>query len=303
MLIYERSIPLSAEVVPLLEVYFEEQEMPPWSIHQNVLTGAYTLMGYFEADEAAEAGYEALRAEFDFLPEVSVARELQPVEWQEAYKEYLKPWHSRSLHWVPNWEWEGYLFPEAAVAVRLEPGMAFGTGSHETTRLVAERLLDIKTLLGDKVAALKVIDAGCGSGILALSAYKLGFGFVAGFDIDPDAVRISQEHCALNELPQGAIAFYTAGLPGGLEGRSADVLMANIQTDVLIPFAETLIKAVALRTGQERDMGSALILSGILSKELEQVRAVFEPLARAHGTLRLCDSRVQGEWADLYFAW
>jgi ribosomal protein L11 methyltransferase len=187
----------------------------------------------------------------------------------------------------------------------LDPGLAFGTGNHETTRLCCERLVAIATRSKGHGAwsrigrtetqnskprtqnhALRVIDAGCGSGILALSAVLLGFGEVSGFDNDPEAVRISGENATLNGLA-GRVVFRTAGLDDGLAGVQADVLLANIQADVLMRFAPVLVGAVA--------PGGSLVLSGILAQELAQVRAVFEKAAPGWRI----DTQVMGEWSDL----
>jgi ribosomal protein L11 methyltransferase len=158
--------------------------------------------------------------------------------------------------------------------------MAFGTGNHETTRLCIERLAGLGT------EGRTVIDAGCGSGILALSAHLLGFRSVDGFDMDPEAVRVSLENAALNGL-EGKVAFAVAGLDDGLAARRADVVLANIQADVLVAHVALLIGAVA--------PGGVLILSGILAREVDEVRAAFEQSAPRWRV----EARVLGEWSDL----
>jgi ribosomal protein L11 methyltransferase len=131
-----------------------------------------------------------------------------------------------------------------------------------------------------------VIDAGCGSGILALSAAKLGFKRIAGFDNDPEAIRVSDENAALNGLA-GSVEFYVGDLVSGLAGRSADLVLANIQADILVRFVRELSTAVA--------PGGQLVLSGILSGELDHVREQF---SAANPGWRV-ESRVLGEWSDL----
>lgn len=292
MLIHERSTPISAAMAEILDVYFEESEIIGWSIHQDALTGDYRLLGHFESQEMADDAWVALKTVFSTLPESCETQVLQPESWQEAYKVYLQPWSYHELHWVPAWEWDNYKLPEGHVALKLDPGMAFGTGSHETTRLVAQRLLRLKHDLSKEAAKVHVLDAGCGSGILALSAYLLGFGHVKGFDIDPEAVRISQENRDLNAISPEAVHFYTAGLPGGLMGKPVDCLLANIQTEILIPQAQSLIEAIA--------PSGALILSGILNKEIATVIEAYKPLAEAHWGQFELDSQSMGEWSDLY---
>ena len=165
----------------------------------------------------------------------------------------------------------------------LDPGLAFGTGNHETTRLCVERLVVCAEEHG---TGGRVIDAGCGSGILALSAALLGYRDVLGFDNDPEAVRVSGENAALNGLT-GQVRFETADLETGLAGRQADLLLANIQADVLLRYAAVLIGAVA--------PGGTLILSGILAGENGQVRAGFERAAPGWSV----NARVMGEWSDV----
>lgn len=295
MLIYEASVPVPLDEVPGLIAYLEEGVLEHWSLHENVLTHEYALKGYFEDPSELKDSYAALRHHCHYLPLAINITALDDKTWQEAYKIYLKPWVCDRLHWVPEWHWKDYVFPEGAVAVCLEPGMAFGTGSHETTRLVAMRLLDIYHGLKGQVDSLSLTDAGCGSGILALTAYKLGFGKVMGFDIDPEAVRISREHLALNRCDADAVLFEVAGLPDGVMGRSTQILLANIQTEVLVPHAQAIVNAV------KGDGFKAIILSGILTKELAVVKAAYAPFVTQAGLL-YDDTRAQGDWSDLYFS-
>jgi ribosomal protein L11 methyltransferase len=132
----------------------------------------------------------------------------------------------------------------------------------------------------------RVIDAGCGSGILALSAARLGFKSVQGFDNDPAAVKVSRENAALNGLGR-SVRFFTADLSAGLSSQSAEVILANIQADVLMRTAPILIGAVA--------PGGALVLSGILAVELDQVRRVFGAVTPGWSIA----SRTIREWSDL----
>ncbi len=121
---------------------------------------------------------------------------------------------------------------------------------------------------------------------MALSAALLGFKEIAGFDNDPEAVRVSQENAALNER-QGAVAFFVGDLVSGLAGRQADLLLANIQADVLMRFAAGLVAAVA--------PGGVLVLSGILAVESGKVRQAFAGAAPGWAI----EGRTLGEWSDL----
>jgi ribosomal protein L11 methyltransferase len=184
---------------------------------------------------------------------------------------------------VPVWERESYDVPAGELVLWMDPGMAFGTGNHESTRLCCERLV---AFAGERGANGRVIDAGCGSGILALSAARLGFARVMAFDNDPLAVDISRENSELNGLA-GRVEFRTAELAAGLAGRYADLVLANIQADVLARHARELCGAVA--------PGGRLVLSGILARERDSLAEVFRQAAPGW---RL-DSRTMGEWCDL----
>src|SRR5262249_19203508 len=133
-----------------------------------------------------------------------VERTLADADWRESYKAHFKPWQFGRLHWVPVWERETFKLPPGGAVLWLDPGLAFGTGNHETTRLCVERLV---ALAEERGTAGRVIDAGCGSGILALSAALLGYRDVVGFDNDPEAVRVSEENAALNGLA-GRVGFF-----------------------------------------------------------------------------------------------
>jgi ribosomal protein L11 methyltransferase len=267
-----------------------EREEASWSVLEDVIARRAWIQGIFPAQAEAEAAWMALRP---VLPEAplgeAAVRRLADQDWRDSYKAHFKAWQFGPLHWVPVWERETFRLPAGEQVLWLDPGLAFGTGNHETTRLCVERLVALGASDKGRVASGKprrVVDAGCGSGILALSAVLLGFEEVSGFDNDPEAVRVSAENAALNGL-MGRVVFRTAGLDDGLAGVQADVLLANIQADVLMRYARTLLGAVA--------PGGALVLSGILATELAQVREVF---AKAAPGWRI-DLRVMGEWSDL----
>jgi ribosomal protein L11 methyltransferase len=204
-------------------------------------------------------------------------------DWKESHKQHFKAQHFGRLHWVPVWERSTYVVPSGDAVLWLDPGMAFGTGNHETTRLCCERLV---AFAAERAAQGSVIDAGCGSGILALSAALLGFSEVHAFDNDPVAIDVSRENAHLNSMAE-RVDFRVADLELGLLNRKADLVLANIQADVLVRHAPILVAAVKA--------GGQLVLSGILASELEQVRAVFAAAAARDRV----ESRVMGEWSDL----
>lgn len=289
---HQVSISITAAQADALEAHFCEDYQEHWMLFENEKLKTHELRGYFGSPEEAESVYEALRAVFPDLPEAMEGRTLEDADWKEAYKLHFHPWSDRGLHFVPEWERASYPLPEGDEIVLLDPGMAFGTGNHETTRLCIRRMLDVRDSWEGEVSARSVIDAGCGSGILAIAAVKAGFGGdVFAFDNDPDSVRIALENADLCEVA-GRVEFRWCDLRDGLEGRSADLLMANILAPVLIEHAELLLDALA--------PGGALILSGILAEEVEDLRKRFEAAAaECWGDPRGSESRRDGQWADV----
>lgn len=261
---------------------------PSWSLQEDALSGRAWIVGIFPAEPAARAGWEALRGRLP--PGVGPEPQVRPLaqeEWKDSYKAHFHAWRFGRLHWVPVWERPSFRPPPGEAVLWLDPGLAFGTGNHETTRLCIERLVALAEARGtERLEGMRVVDAGCGSGILALSAALLGFGRVRGFDVDPEAVRVSRENAVLNGLA-GRVGFGLADLTQGLDGPPADVLLANIQADVLRANARELTGALA--------PGGTLILSGILAAEAEAVRAEFE---RAAPGWKFA-SRALGQWSDL----
>ncbi len=165
-----------------------------WSVLEDAIAKRAWVVGIFPDEAGARAAWAELRAKISAgEPELRV---LADADWRDSYKAHFKAWQFGRLHWVPVWEREKFQLPAGDAVLWLDPGLAFGTGNHETTRLCVERLVAFDIQLeakGGKRGTARVIDAGCGSGILALSAALLGFGDVTGFDNDPEAVQVSGE--------------------------------------------------------------------------------------------------------------
>ena len=283
------------EMTDPLEDYFCETESPYWGIMQKEVTDPYELFGIFPDEATASGALAELRKDFKSLPTNFQHTEIVDAEWQNAYKEFVKPWSNRQLHWIPLWERKNLTLPKGSAVVYLDAGMAFGTGAHETTRLCARRLLDYLERYPDALETIDVIDAGCGSGVLALSASALGFQKIYGFDFDPEAITVCHSNSAENVhlvKPEFVVADLAKGFAGGRQG---DLVLANIQTDVLIPHCDPLIGGVKA--------GGTLALSGILTKELDQVRTHYikQFAAQRPEAGFAIDSRKDGEWCDLLF--
>lgn len=270
-----------------------------WSVLEDAIGRRAWLVGLGPDESGVRQEWRGLAsalAEAGIAPRDAQARVVADADWRDSYKAHFHAWQFGPLHWVPVWQRDTFQLPDGDAVLWLDPGLAFGTGNHETTRLVVERLVALAGELGNAAspagalpAAMgrsRLIDAGCGSGILALSAALLGFGVIDGFDNDPEAVRVSQENAELNAL-SGRVRFFVGDLVSGLAGRQADVVLANIQADVLMRFARELVGAVA--------PGGALVLSGILAAEASRVHAAFAAAAPGWPLA----SRVLGEWSDV----
>ncbi len=292
MSLFEAKAEIAPEAVDAIDDVLLELGVEGWSLLQDVVVKRAWIVGIFEDEAAARARWAELLPLLAGMvqPAAPEWRVLPDEDWRDSYKAHFKASQFGRLHWVPVWERAAFQPGAGEVVIWLDPGLAFGTGNHETTRLCCEQLVVLAEKAGAHRADWRVIDAGCGSGILALSAAKLGFTRVSGFDNDAEAVRVSEENAELNGLT-GAVNFFTGDLVSGFAGgQQADVVLANIQADVLMRFVAQLTGAVA--------PGGTLVLSGILAVELEQVRGVF---AAAVPTWT-AESRVMGEWSALALA-
>ncbi len=175
-------------------------------------------------------------------------------DWSNAWKKYYRPQQiGKRLVVCPVWETAA--LKEGQVQVTLDPGLAFGTGSHETTRLCMT-LLEEEVLPGESV-----LDIGCGSGILAITALRLGAGRASGVDIDPVAVKIAGENAALNAV-EDRCQFLCGDLTEQVSG-VYDIICANIVADVIIRLSGSVQQFMHPRT--------RLIVSGIIDTRADEV--------------------------------
>jgi ribosomal protein L11 methyltransferase len=253
------SIPESS--LDYIDGYLFEHAPSPWVVEIDKLTGGVVLTGYFATQ--CEMHNETLQVkdelkdilEFDFSNE-----NLQDTDWKNSYKKHFKAWSYNGFHLVPLWLKDDYDIPTNNHALFLDPGMAFGTGNHESTRMCIEFMVDDTN---SKICGDSFVDLGCGSGILSLSAHLLGFSKVLGFDNDEDAVRISSENASVNNL-QNHVQFQVIDLNKMNPSLGKfDYVAANIQADILISNAEKIL-------GLSKP-NSVIILSGILTKEADEV--------------------------------
>ncbi|MBL0275354.1 MAG: 50S ribosomal protein L11 methyltransferase [Anaeromyxobacter sp.] len=230
--------------------------------------GRALVVAYFAGRDEAEAAAAGRAGELAELPDQ---------DWSETWKQGLAPLSIGRAFVRPSWI--PAQVPEGMAEIVLDPGMAFGTGTHPTTSLCLAALSD---LLQARPGA-RVLDVGTGSGLLAIAARKLGGGVVAGNDNDPIAVRVAQENAALNGVALDLNERDVAAQDGPF-----DLVLANILANTLVELAPALAAQLA--------PGGVVILSGILRPQEEEVRAAY--LAAGLVPLPGGDRR-QDEWSLL----
>jgi ribosomal protein L11 methyltransferase len=187
-------------------------------------------------------------------------RRMDEEDWAESWKAFF--WPERiGERVVVKPTWRDYTPGPGEIIIELDPGMAFGTGTHPTTRLCACML---ETFVGE---GSRVLDVGCGSGILMAAAYKLGASTVWGIDIDPVAVEVSTENLVLNRVPAGDRQVLAGDLARDVHKRF-DIVVANILSEVILSLLDQ-IPAVLEPEGM-------FICSGIIE---ENAPSVFEKMA------------------------
>ena len=238
--------------------------LPLWSVCD--VAGLFALdFNFNDIDKALSAcGVIPLQARITTLRDRN---------WQESWRDQFHPQCFGEALWIcPSWAEP----PEdAKLVVRIDPGMAFGTGNHETTALCLEWLS-----MSDTVVGAKVLDYGCGSGIIGLAAARLGAAEVTAVDIDRAALQVCRENAVLNGLPDIVI-----GEPEIINGRRYDVIVANILLEPLLQLSEHLTLHLV--------RGGHIVLSGILVEQAATLLAAYS------GKYKMQTPWQRGDWALL----
>lgn len=177
-------------------------------------------------------------------------------DWAESWKQYYKPVPLGKVTIVPAWE--KYDSKEGEVIIKMDPGMAFGTGTHETTRLVIRLMQDLP------IEGKRVLDVGTGSGILSICASKLGAKSCNAYDIDPVAVKVARENAIADGCDNITVGVSDLLRGVDLAGGKYDFCVANIVADIIIRMLPDVRSYV--------ESGSPLILSGIIGERADEVR-------------------------------
>lgn len=224
-----------------------------------------------------KAGFSALLAdELDALAERGAyigeveSRVIDDEDWANEWKKYFKPIVTDSVTVVPTWI--AYSPREGEKLLRLDPGMAFGTGEHATTRMCLELM---------RAAGRSVIDVGCGSGILGIAAAITGAKSVYMCDIDPQAVKAARNNAELNgvvcEIEQADLL---------ATSRRAELILANLTADLLIRMAPSV--------REHLEEGGKLVVSGIIAERLDEVKDAFSRLG-----YKIEKEAAEGDWRAL----
>ena len=250
--------------------------------------GPITVRAYLAADERLEETRQKLEESLHYLGMIQplpppVFTPLADKNWMEAWKMRYQPIPiGKRVIIVPAW----LESPEPSrIAIKIDPGMAFGTGTHPTTQLCLQ-LLESHPPKGDSI-----IDVGCGSGILSITGLKLGADFALGVDIDEASVKASRQNANANGIPESQFEIGLGSvaeiLSGSFQFREAPLVMANILAPIIVRLFDMGLATLV-------SPGGTLILSGILAHQAEGVISS----ARASG-LKLVEKIQVEDWVAL----
>ena len=216
-------------------------------------------------------------AGLDIGPGRVSARRIARENWAESWKRHFKPLEiSSRLLVLPSWSKRRP--KRGQTVVILDPGLSFGTGHHPTTAFCLEQIASLR----DEAHVQRLLDVGCGSGILAISAAKLGYAPVIAFDFDPEAVRVAKANAAVNGVSFRISRQDLTKLARHSRARF-DVVCANLMYDLLIQERERILVRLS--------SGGTLVLAGILRAQFQKVQQAYEAAG-----LRLVASRAAKEW-------
>lgn len=244
--------------------------------------------------EQVKAALEELRGIVDVGSGSITSDETEDLDWMNNWKKFFSSFYIEDILIKPTWE---ELKPEDAdkFLIEIDPGVSFGTGKHETTQLCIRQLL--KYMRGTQEytpewTAPKVLDVGCGSGILSIVALKLGASAVVGTDLDPDCMRSTRENMQVNHLEETRGTFYVGNLIDDVALQQKvgteeyEIVVANILADVIIPMAPVI--PARLKSG------GYFITSGIIDFKEQEVREAIEQAG-----LTIVEINHQGEWVNI----
>ncbi|MEE2959652.1 MAG: 50S ribosomal protein L11 methyltransferase [Myxococcota bacterium] len=258
--------------------------------------GTTHLIAHFPADYQLESIQSAIAqtlALFQPAPIVEVINILarRDQTWRETWKQFFKPLQITPSLWVlPPWEQRPA--DTTAQLILIDPGMAFGTGQHETTQLVLSTLWQYLPQDQQRNTHKNLLDVGCGSGILAIASAMKGIGAVEAIDIDPESIAATLTNAAINHI---AHKIHVSTTPVGDITTRFDWVVANIIAPTLIQLAPDIVARIK--------PGGHLLLSGLLTEQAAEVEEVYRKAVEAK--LGSCPTPIRtplGQWQSLYYS-
>ena len=243
-------------------------------------TPEVVVTSYIECEDlSVEERVQAALAEYS-IPAKTETEVIDAPDWSTSWRENFPVLHIGSFAIAPTWE----EFPEGdEMVIRLDPGLAFGTGQHPTTQMCLELLSERASMLEGKT----LLDVGCGSGVLSIAAAKMG-AKVSASDYDPHCIEATRENAALNNVEMEIVE--AAGLDWRRE--DSEIVIANLMSDLLISLASELSRVTR----------NTLIVSGISSPRADDVQAALEAAGFSTVEKREKDGEQRGDILERWTA-
>lgn len=279
----EDNVPLTKEETGEMFIDFPP-ELPPDEGKSKVSFYLEAGEDHTETLKAVRIGLEQLRSMVEIGSGDITSSQTEDIDWINNWKQFFQSFYIDDILIKPTWE---PLKEEDKnkFLIEIDPGISFGTGKHETTQLCIRQ---IRKYLKE---GERVLDVGCGSGILSIAALKLGAGSVVGTDVDGDCITSTHENMTVNHLAENSGEFYVGNLIDDKAfqekiGTGYDLVVANILADIIIPMAPALYQCA-------KEQG-VLITSGIIDFKENEVKEALKQAGFA-----ILEVNHQGEWVNV----
>ena len=279
----EDNVPLTKEETGEMFIDFPP-ELPPDEGKSKVSFYLEAGEDHTETLKAVRIGLEQLRSMVEIGSGDITSSQTEDIDWINNWKQFFQSFDIDDILIKPTWE---PLKEEDKnkFLIEIDPGISFGTGKHETTQLCIRQ---IRKYLKE---GERVLDVGCGSGILSIAALKLGAGSVVGTDVDGDCITSTHENMTVNHLAENSGEFYVGNLIDDKAfqkkiGTGYDLVVANILADIIIPMAPALYQCA-------KEQG-VLITSGIIDFKENEVKEALEQAG-----FEILEVNHQGEWVNV----
>lgn len=282
----ENNVPLAKEDQADMFIDFLP-ELPP---DEGVSHVSFYLEDGEDHSDLLKRVEEEIRLQRQFMDVgsgVITASDTEDIDWMNNWKEHFHSFSIEDILIKPTWE-DLKAEDRDRILIEIDPGISFGTGKHETTQLCIRQLIKYIRKCPDA----RVLDVGCGSGILSIVSLKLGASQVVGTDLDENCMISTAENMAVNHLPKEAGSFYVGNLIDdqalqNTVGRECfDIVAANILADVIIPMAPVIPDRLK--------KGGIFITSGIIDFKEEEVKNAIEKAG-----MNILEINHQGEWVNI----